>query len=102
MDDEEYMLTTKDNPWNPFTQWDEWYAWDVSHGYDTCRYLAAIAVDSPELSPAQNNRAINDAIDEIIDFNLTGNRVKVCRKDYEDGKWIANDSTTNGATPINE
>ena len=98
MVEEKYMLTTKDNPWNPFTNFDEWYAWDISHGYYTSAYLARIAVDSPDISPAQSQRAVNDAIDEIISYNLTGNYVKVCEDDYKN--WVANDDTTNGAVPI--
>lgn len=90
-----YMLTTRDNPWNPFTQFDEWYAWDTSHGYYTCAYLARIVKDAPDLSAAQSNRAMEDAIDEIIYFNLTGNYVKVCKDDYKN--WVASDDLTNGA-----
>lgn len=98
MTEETYMLTTKDNPWNPFTNFDEWYTWDISHGYFTSAYLARIAVDSPELSPAQSQRAVNDAIDEIIKFNLTGNYVKVSPDDYKN--WVPSDETTNGAIPV--
>lgn len=93
-----YMLTTKDNPWNPFTNFEEWYAWDISHGYHTSAYLARIAKDSPDISPAQSQRAVNDAIDEIIKYNLTGNYVKVSRDDYKN--WVASDDTTNGAKPV--
>ncbi len=28
-------LTTVDNPYDPFTQWDEWYAYDEGKGYAT-------------------------------------------------------------------
>lgn len=98
MAEENYMLTTKDNPWNPFTNFDEWYAWDISHGYYTSAYLARIAVDSPDISAAQSRRAVNDAIDEIISYNLTGNYVKVCPDDYKN--WVASDDTTNGAKPV--
>jgi hypothetical protein len=37
------MLTTEDNPFDPFTQFDEWYAFDVEKEYYTCAYLARIA-----------------------------------------------------------
>ena len=40
---EKYMLTTEDNPFNPFTQWDDWYFYDLSKGYNTCERLARIA-----------------------------------------------------------
>ena len=70
-------LSTKDNPYNPFTQFDDWYAFDVMHGYNTCAYLARIAKTSPDLSEEQNIEAINFAIDEILSFNLTGNYIRV-------------------------
>ncbi len=94
-----YMLTTKDNPWSPFTNFEEWYSWDISHGYYNSAYLARIANDSPELSPAQSQRAINDAIEEIIRYNLTGNYLRVTKDDYEN--WTASDETTYGAIPVN-
>ena len=44
LDDEsevkEFMLSTSDNPYNPFTQFKEWYSFDISKGYNTCSYLA--------------------------------------------------------------
>ena len=40
---EEYMITTSDNPFNPFTQWDDWYLYDLQKGYCTCERLARIA-----------------------------------------------------------
>ena len=73
---EEYMLTTSDNPFNPYTQWDEWYAFDVSAGYHTSAYLARIVRSSDELSESDQSLAIKEAIDEILEFNVTGNYVK--------------------------
>ena len=29
-------ITTEDNPYDPFTQFQHWLSWDQSHGYDTC------------------------------------------------------------------
>ena len=70
---EERMLTTEDNPYDPFTQFEEWYAFDVQNGYNTCSYLARIAMTSNELSDADYDQALDSAIDEIMEFNLTGN-----------------------------
>jgi len=71
------MLTTKDNPFNPFKQYDDWYAFDVMKGYNTCAYLARIVKSSDELSPIDQSSAIEHAIEEILKFNLTGNFCKV-------------------------
>ena len=46
------MLTTKDNPYDPFTQWDDWYAFDEEQGYCTSGYLARIVKTSNEMADA--------------------------------------------------
>jgi hypothetical protein len=76
-----FMLTTIDNPYNPFKQYDEWYNFDVSKGYNTCAYLARITKSSDELSDEDELLAIEQAIDEIIDLNVSGNYLKVS-EDY--------------------
>ena len=73
------MLTTEDNPFDPFDQFDDWYAFDTQMGYNTSSYLDRIAKTSPELSPEDYQREITRAIDEILRFNLTGNYKKVTR-----------------------
>lgn len=79
-----YMLTTLDNPFNPFTQYDLWYAFDVQAGYYTCNYLARITKTSDELSELDENLARQQAIDEIIDLNITGNYIKVTKEGWTD------------------
>ena len=64
-----YAITTTDNPYNPVTQFDDWYAFDVFMGYNTCAYLARIARTSPELSGYENLNEVDAAIDEIIRIN---------------------------------
>lgn len=72
-----HMLTTTDNPYDPITQFDEWYEYDESNGYHTCSYLARAAMSSDDLSPADENVAVESAIDEIVRINPTGNYRKV-------------------------
>ena len=67
------MLTTTDNPYNPFTQFDEWWAYDTQMGYNTVAYLDRICKTSHELEADDYLNAINKAIDEIMKFNITGN-----------------------------
>lgn len=73
----EFMLSTSDNCFNPFTQFDEWFAFDISKGYNTLEYLANVAETSEEMSEKQNRLALNEAIEDALRFNLTGNRIKV-------------------------
>ena len=38
----EVFITTADNPFDPKTQFDEWYSFDVHKGYNTSSYLARL------------------------------------------------------------
>lgn len=80
---EESMLTTLDNPYNPFTQYDDWHAFDAQKGYHTPEYLARIVVTSDALSPEYQDEAIEEAIAEIVQYNLTGNYVRVTRDSFD-------------------
>ena len=75
----ESMLTTVDNPFSPFTQFDEWYAYDENAGYHTSAFLARIVKSSDELSEADQSVAIENAIDEIVLINSLGLYRKVTR-----------------------
>lgn len=73
-------LTTTDNPFDPFTQFNEWYAFDTQKGYNTCAYLGRIGLTSPDLSDADQMEAVEQAIDEIVSMNLLGKYKKVYQK----------------------
>lgn len=75
----EYMLTTVDNPYDPFTQWDEWYMWDLNAGYHTPGLLARLAFVSDEISEADQFLAVQQTIDEIVQENVSGMHKKVKR-----------------------
>lgn len=75
----EYMLTTVDNPFNPFTMFDEWLSYDTMMGYDTSAFLARVAKVSIDLSEPDQELAIQDAIEEIIKENVTGMWRKVSK-----------------------
>ena len=66
------MITTKDNPYDPKTQFDDWYAFDTEKGYNSCAYLARIAKTSDALSEKENDLEIERAINEIVLMNLNG------------------------------
>ena len=78
------MLTTIDNPYNPFTHFDEWRAYDIEKGYFTCEYLARIVKTSDELSETDQLSAIEQAIDEIVKLNILG----LYKKLVEEGEGV--------------
>lgn len=71
------MLTTQDNPYNPYTQFDDWFAFDEQMGYHTCAYLARVAKTSPDIDPIAYNEEIDRAIDSICRFDVTGKYKKL-------------------------
>ena len=77
MADVVHMLTTDDNPYNPFTHYDEWLAYDESHGYYTNNFLARVVRSSDELSEADQALEVERAIDEVVQHNVLGIYQKV-------------------------
>jgi hypothetical protein len=77
--DTDYMLTTVDNPFNPFTHFKEWHAYDMLLGHYTTAFLARIVRTSDELSEADQRIAIRSAIDEIVRENVSGVHTTVAR-----------------------
>ena len=80
---EDVMLSTIDNPWNPFTNYDEWLAEDTRLGYHTPSLLARGVVSSNELSDYDQELDIVRAIDEIVSENVSGMHRKVSRESFK-------------------
>lgn len=74
---QEHMLTTVDNPFNPFTQFDAWYAYDTASGYHSLSFLARVVRTSDDMSEADQSLAIELGIDEIVRENVLGIYKKV-------------------------
>jgi hypothetical protein len=73
------MITTKDNPYDPFENFSQWFVFDVEKGYNSCAYLGRIVKTSDALSEQEQNQIIEEAIDEIIKydiFNIYEKRIK--------------------------
>ena len=62
----EFKITTFDNPFSPFTQFDEWYQYDTTNGYDTLGLLSRMSLSSPNLSVDDQNRIIESAMLDLI------------------------------------
>lgn len=81
VDVDDVRITTVDNPYDVFDDFDKWFAYDESRGYHTCSYLARVANTSSSLSDRDNNVATLIAINEIIDINGDEFYKKVHRSD---------------------
>lgn len=79
------MLTTSDNPFDPFVQFDEWRSFDEGKGYYSCEYLARIAKTSIEMTETDEAIEIDRAIDSIVALNVIGLYKKVYRSDAGGG-----------------
>ena len=73
------MLSTIDNPYDPFDNFSSWYMFDVESGYNSCAYLARIAKTSDQFTDVENDEEIERAIDEIIQYDFRNIYVKVKR-----------------------
>ena len=83
------MLTTDDNPYDPFTQWEDWDAYDRAQGYHTTALLARIVRTSHELPEAVQSQAIEDGIDDFLEVIVTGTDAK-----YKTVEASKNDKTS--------
>lgn len=61
-----YRLTTTDNPFDPFDQFDSWLNYDMLHGYNTLGALAEAARTSDELGDRLNQLYEEEAITDVI------------------------------------
>lgn len=77
--EKDIALTTFDNPWDPFTQYTEWFLYDVEKGHYTCAMIARFAHVSDEMSDEEEAEENERAIDEIIRYDFQNKYKKVVR-----------------------
>lgn len=72
-------VTTLDNPFDPFSDFDNWKRFDEDHGYYTtsliCRYLNV----SDDFDDDTYNECLEEAVDKVVHYNFYGNYRKVIR-----------------------
>ena len=83
----ETMLTTIDNPFNPFEQFADWYMYDCQKGYNTYSRIARLMpADDESLSSIEKDRIEDNIIDRMIQHDPLGIYTKV---DEESAKLVA-------------
>lgn len=74
----ECRLSTVDNPYNPFTQYDSWFLYDVEKGYNSSALLARVIDSNPSLyNQDVDDEDIENAIDSIIKNDFMNLYIKV-------------------------
>lgn len=66
----QYMLTTVDNPFNPFEKFDDWLLFDKEKGYNSSERLDRIANFTDDMTDVEINQETERAIDEIIQYDF--------------------------------
>lgn len=59
-------ITTVDNPFDPFDEFDSWFRFDTDHGYNSCGILARFLYTSDQFTDEENAYETERAIDQII------------------------------------
>lgn len=65
----EHMLTTIDNPFNPFKNFDQWNQFDQAKGYNTLAYLGRVVNYDNCVTEELRREARELAIEQIIMYD---------------------------------
>lgn len=84
---EDFMLTTFDNPFNPFDEFEIWWKYDLLLGHDCCGLLARTSNVSDVWSDELNEKLIDDAMNEICENEPMIYR-KVRKTDFVDSAVV--------------
>lgn len=64
--EEPFLVTTIDNPFDPFTQPDEWYNFDTTYGYNTYSTLVRLANFDSDMTEEEENEAYEFAMNKLL------------------------------------
>lgn len=78
--DKEYMITTIDNPYNPFEDFDNWYMFDIDKGYYTCDTLARLIDYKNIITDVDKEKERIKAIDRLIEIDPLAIYKKIYKK----------------------
>lgn len=80
--DLDYALSTYDNPYSPFDEFELWFKTDMLLGHNCCQLLSETANENFIQSEIINEKDSLDAIDYIVKQNPLIYR-KVLKSDYK-------------------
>lgn len=65
IEDQEYLLTTVDNPHNPKEDYGKWKLWDEDNGYNTESYIARL-LDMEDEFDIEDDVKLSGLTDKVI------------------------------------
>lgn len=80
-------ITTIDNPFDPFEEFDSWFNFDVEKGYYTSSRLARITKTDETMTEKEVNDAIEAAVDRLIEIDPLDLYKKIQKVVEEDDEW---------------
>lgn len=80
-----FMLTTLDNPFDPFDDFTSWFMFDCEKGHNTSSRLARIAKLDSEMSQKEIDDEMDRAMDFILRYDLEDKYIKVQEKQTATG-----------------
>lgn len=80
----EYMLSTIDNPYDPFEEFTLWLMFDKEKGYDSCERLMRIAQISDDMTQKEIDEEVDRAMDILIEHDFTNTFKRVTKEVAED------------------
>lgn len=75
-----FMLTTLDNPFDPFEDFTSWFMFDLEKNHQTASRIARLAQIDSEMSQKEMDEEQARAMEFIFNHDLEGKYVKVFEK----------------------
>lgn len=80
----EVAITTFDNPFDPFDQFEEWLLFDSEKGYNTSGVLDRLTNITDDMTEIEERTEIERGIDRMIELDFMNIYKKVVRKSEEE------------------
>lgn len=77
-------ITTVDNPYDPFDDFDHWFMFDIEKGYYTSSTLARLTNLTNDMTDLEEVEEIERAIDRLIEIDPLDIYKKVIRDEDSD------------------
>lgn len=77
-------LTTKDNPFSPFKEFDDWLLYDIQHNYGTLNYFARVCRIADNMTDEEITIENERAVDQIIKNDIFDMYKKVVEFDNDE------------------